>query len=416
MIYLGLRRALEPLMRLILLRRLRAGKEDPVRVNEKLGRATQPRPNGTVVWLHAVGLGEVLALRPIIKLMQEASPELHFVITSTARSSAHVIAKNLPGRCIHQFLPLDGTTFVGGFLNHWRPNLAIWSEQDIWPGAIHDCAARDIPLAHVNARMNDESYRRKARLLGLYRDTFARFSFVAAQDVQTANNLRKMGVSAPVVTGSLKPAADPLVVDMEALAHLMAGFADRKIWVAASTHLADEKVAFAAQKILTADDPSWLLIVAPRFPERREEVATALQHEGLAHATRSLNERPNSTQAVWLADSFGELGLWYRLGKSAFIGASFAGLGGHNPWEAICLSCPVFHGPDIHNFTADYAELGRLGLSREIRDDPSLAANLAINVQQASLTKDKAQIAVQEAQENIKPLANTLIHMIKAFP
>jgi 3-deoxy-D-manno-octulosonic-acid transferase len=416
MTYLVLRRALEPLMYLILQRRLSAGKEDPARVYEKLGRTTQVRPNGTVVWLHAVGLGEVLALRPLIKLMQESSPELSFVVTSTARSSANVMAKNLPARCVHQFLPLDGPTFVSNFLNHWRPNLAIWSEQDLWPGAIHDCAARGIPLAHVNARMNDESHRRKARFSGLYRDTFACFSLVAAQDSQTADNLREMGVKAPVVTGSLKPAAAPLAVDTVALERFTEALADRRIWVAASTHLADENVAFAAQKILAADDPSWLLVVAPRFPERRAEVASALQRAGLTHATRSQNEHPNSTQDVWLADSFGELGLWYRLGKSAFIGGSFAGLGGHNPWEAICLSCPVFHGPDIQNFAADYAELDRLSLSHQVQDDPSNAEDLAREVQCASVIKDQARTAVKKARENLKPLVNTLTDLIKATP
>ncbi len=159
--YLAARVLAQPLMRRALRRRMARGKEDPARIGERLGQATAPRPEGEVVWVHAVGLGEVLALRPLILALQERAPGLSFVVTSVARSSAQVIAANLPPRCTHQFLPLDGRDFVAAFLDHWRPALSIWSEQDLWPGAIHDCAARGIPLAYVNARMNAESLRRR---------------------------------------------------------------------------------------------------------------------------------------------------------------------------------------------------------------------------------------------------------------
>ena len=405
---------LQPILPLILDRRLRSGKEDPSRISEKLGLPTQSRPNGRVVWVHAVGLGEVLAIRPLITQMQAVAPDLSFIITSTAKSSAYVLANNLPERCVHQFLPLDGPTFVHRFLNYWQPDLAIWSEQDLWPGAIHDCAVRKIPLAYVNARMNCKSYRRRAWFSGLYRATYARFAIVAVQDAITASNLQRLGVQKSIVTGSLKPAAAPLAVDQSALDQISSDLIDRKIWMAASTHVADEAVIFAAQKILQVKDPSWLVIVAPRLPQRRAEVETAIQNAGLTYATRSSCEQPVATQSVWLADSFGELGLWFRLANSAFIGASFGGLGGHNPWEAICLARPVCHGPDTQNFKSDYTQLAHLGLSTLIADTKNCAEDLAQAVQNASTLDQTAIVIIKQAQESLRPLANDLVQLIKA--
>lgn len=176
--YLAARRLAQPLMRAVLARRLKQGKEDPARLPEKLGRPTAARPAGRLVWLHAVGLGEVLALRPLIAALQAEDPALSVLITSTARSSAQVLGSNLPAGAVHQFLPLDGPDFLRRFLDHWRPDLSIWSEQDLWPGAICDTAARGVPLAYVNARIGARAAAKRARLGGLYRDVLGRLSLI----------------------------------------------------------------------------------------------------------------------------------------------------------------------------------------------------------------------------------------------
>ena len=244
--YLILRRVLQPVMRRVLAGRICKAKENAARAGERLGIATQVRPTGRVVWMHAVGLGEVLALRPLIVGMQQVAPDLNFVITSTARSSADVLGQNLPANTVHQFLPLDGPTYMAKFLDHWQPCLSIWSEQDIWPGAIHDCAARDIPLAYVNGRMDNKSTAKRARLAGLYKKVFGLFDLITVQDEQTAENLSSLGGRDVRVTGSLKPAAEPLSVDVGMLATLQVALEGRKIWVAASTHCEDEAVLIDA--------------------------------------------------------------------------------------------------------------------------------------------------------------------------
>ena len=412
--YLILRRVLQPVMRRVLAGRIRKAKENAARAGERLGIATQVRPTGRVVWMHAVGLGEVLALRPLIVGMQQVAPDLNFVITSTARSSADVLGQNLPANTVHQFLPLDGPTYMAKFLDHWQPCLSIWSEQDIWPGAIHDCATRDIPLAYVNGRMDNKSTAKRARLAGLYKKVFGLFDLITVQDEQTAENLSSLGGRDVRVTGSLKPAAEPLSVDVGMLATLQVALEGRKIWVAASTHCEDEAVLIDAQRELVKRDPSWLLILAPRAPARGDEIEGALVQAGLTCTRRSKGGQPDPSHSVWIVDSFGELGLWYRLAAAAFVGGSYGSLGGHNPWEAICLNLLVCHGPNVANFAKDYEVLDYSGASQPLPDDASSVPALVDFVVQSQTTQANVGALVEDAKAALKPLVKDLIVMIRA--
>ena len=412
--YLILRRVLQPVMRRVLAGRICKAKENAARAGERLGIATQVRPTGRMVWMHAVGLGEVLALRPLIVGMQQVAPDLNFVITSTARSSADVLGQNLPANTVHQFLPLDGPTYMAKFLDYWQPCLSIWSEQDIWPGAIHDCAARDIPLAYVNGRMDNKSTAKRARLAGLYKKVFGLFDLITVQDEQTAENLSSLGGRDVRVTGSLKPAAEPLSVDVGMLATLQVALEGRKIWVAASTHCEDEAVLIDAQRELVKRDPSWLLILAPRAPARGDEIEGALVQAGLTCTRRSKGGQPDPSHSVWIVDSFGELGLWYRLAAAAFVGGSYGSLGGHNPWEAICLNLLVCHGPNVANFAKDYEVLDYSGASQPLPDDASSVPALVDFVVQSQTTQATVGALVEDAKAALKPLVKDMIVMIRA--
>jgi 3-deoxy-D-manno-octulosonic-acid transferase len=407
--------ALQPVMALVLRRRLRRGKEDPQRYREKLGEPSLPRPEGRLVWIHAVGLGEVLALRPLIASLHRADPALEVLLTSTARSSAQVIGQNLPPNTRHQLLPLDGPSFVRRFLDHWRPDLSVWSEQDIWPGAVHDTAARGIPLAYVNARMNAASMRRRARLGGLYRDTLRRFALVTAQDAESAAHLEALGAREVRVQPSLKPAAEPLHADPAELARLRALLAGRRVWVAASTHAPDEAMVIPAQARLAARDPAWLLILTPRLPARRDEIAGALRAAGLSFALRSQGQDPGPDTAVLLADSFGELGLWYRLAEVACVGGSFGGLGGHNPWEAVTLGLPVISGPDTANFRLDYEQLQAAGLARQVQPGPDAPPAIAdlVGTGRPAEAQERARDLVAAARRETDRLAQDLLALMQ---
>ena len=376
-VYLAATHIAAPLATRHLERRLRRGKESPERWREKLGEASLPRPDGPVVWMHAVGLGEVLALRGLIEAMHAVRPDLHFLVTSSARASGEVFARNRPPRTIHQFLPLDVPAFIARFLDHWRPVLSVWAEQDLWPGLVVAVHARGIPLAMVNARMNARAFAARRRAARAFAALYARFALIAAQDADTAAHMRALAPGVDVtVMGSLKAAGPALADAAEERGMIGAAIAGRKPWCAASTHEADEAVVLAAQVLRLADDPSALLILVPRVPARRDAIVAMCRVSGLAVVLRSEGRMPAARDAVWLADTFGELGLWYRLCPVSVIGGSFGETGGHNPWEAARLGSAVLHGPHTANFADDYAALARAGAARQVADADALAAAL----------------------------------------
>ena len=374
--YLLAVRAFGPGLPTYLRRRLRRGKEDPARWREKLGEAGMPRPDGPLVWLHAVGLGEVMALRGLIAAMGRARPDLSFLVTSSARASAVAFAGNTPPRTQHQFLALDAPGPVARFLDHWQPDLSVWAEQDLWPGLVVATHRRGIPLALINARMNARAFAARRRFRSLYRDLYARFAHISAQDEQTAGHLVALSAGDVTVTGSLKAGAGPLADLADQRLALMNGVAGRTLWCAASSHAADEAAAIAAQAQLFAQDPARLLIIAPRDPARRSDIVAACNGAGLSVAVRSTGAMPGTEDAVYLADTYGEMGLWYRVCPAALIGGSMGDVGGHNPWEAAHLNCAVLHGPNVVNFAADYAACHQVGAAQLVTDIGQLAAAL----------------------------------------
>jgi 3-deoxy-D-manno-octulosonic-acid transferase len=399
---LALRTVAAPFGLTILRRRLARGKEDPARWREKLGEATQARPEGPLVWLHAVGLGEVLALRGLIAAMAARRADLSFLVTSTALTSARAFAGQSPPRTVHQFLPLDLPGPARRFLDHWRPALSVWAEQDLWPGLVADTARRNIPLALVNARMDARAFAARSRARGLYRDLYARFSLIAAQDKATAGHLAALGADGVAVTGSLKPGAGALDCDRAELARLAPLMSGRAPWLAASTHAADEAVALAAAAAL----PQRLLVLAPRDPSRGAAIAAEAAARGLAATRRSAGQGPDA--AVWIVDTIGEMGLWYRLCPEALIGGR--AIGGHSPWEAASLGAAVLHGPDPANFAPDYVALHAAGAAREVADAAALVAALA---EDHGAMAGRATDLVTAARAGTERLADALLGLLR---
>ncbi len=430
--YLGLSRAIPALAPAILRRRLARGREDPARWREKLGEPGAERPEGRLVWLHAVGLGEVLALRGLIGALAQADGGLSFLVTSSARSSAQVMAGNLPPRTLHQYLPLDAPAYLRRFLAHWRPDLSVWAEQDLWPGAIWAADRAGLPLALVNARMNAAAYRRRARAAGLYRDLLGRFRLVTAQDAETAGNLASLGARAVTVEGSLKAASPPLAANPAEVEAMRAALAGRRLWLVASSHAEDEAAALAAQAMLWRADPAWLLVIVPRDPGRGAGILKAAGDHGLSATLSGQNDAPGSggpkigqfsgaqkigqfsapaPAAVHVDAGFGRLGLWYRLAPAALIGGSFGATEGHNPWEAAALGAAILHGPRIAHFVNDYSALHAAEAARQVT-----AGTLAEALSDPDLPPMAARArALQEAQrDTLAPLAARLIALMEA--
>jgi 3-deoxy-D-manno-octulosonic-acid transferase len=407
--YRALTRLLPLVAAPLLRRRLARRKEDAARWREKLGEPTAARPPGRLIWLHAVGLGEVLALRGLIAALSAQDPDLSFLVTSSARSSGQVMANNLPPRTQHQFLPLDAPRYLRRFLSHWRPDLSVWAEQDLWPGAVVEADRAGVPLALVNARMNDAAFARRARARNLYTDLFHRFRLIAAQDATTARHLSTLGAVSPRVTGSLKAAAPPLAADPADLAALQAALGACPLWLLASSHPEDEAVALAAHRERLAADPTTLLVIIPRYPTRAPAISAATEALGLTVARKSHASQPATTTQVHIVDAFGDLGLWYRLAPVALIGGTFGDTDGHNPWEAAALSCAILHGPRTANFAADFANLAAHDAALSVTPE-TLAASLA---QDHSAMAARALALSQSAKDSLAPLATSLLGLLK---
>ncbi|UYV37502.1 3-deoxy-D-manno-octulosonic acid transferase [Rhodobacteraceae bacterium D3-12] len=374
--WLALSWLLQPLLPRHLKKRLKRGKEHPTRWREKLGHPSAARPDGQLIWMHAVGLGEALALRGLIARMQAQTKGLNFLVTSSTRASAEVFTRNLPPNTIHQFAPLDAPGPARRFLAHWQPDLSIWAEQELWPGLVYRTDRAAIPLALVNARMNDAAFERRARGAALYRDILPRFALISAQDAKTADHLATLGAPMVQTHGSLKPASPALTDAPADRAALMDTLNARPVWLAASTHPEDEALCIAAHATLLQTRPDALLVLVPRLPERAADILTTLQSADLTTARHSTNEPITSETQIYLADTFGELGLFYRLAHAAFIGGTMNDTEGHNPWEAARLGCAILHGPRTANFAADYAALDAANAAQLADQPDTLAAAL----------------------------------------
>lgn len=364
-----------PLVLLILKRRLRRGKEHPDRWREKLGRATKPRPQGRLVWCHGVGLGEVLALRGLVTALGTADPNLRFLMTSSTRQSAEVIANQLPPHAIHQFLPLDNKGSVNRFLNHWQPDLAIWTDQDLWPNMTFQLRHKNIPCAYIAARLHKESYQKRSWIRPLYAPMLQGLGILSAIDAQTQENLTRLGGQNVRLDGSLKPICPPLVVNRADFETWKSQLDKRFVWSVSSSYRADEAAALDAHRALLERRPDAMLVIVPRDISRGMAIRSDCAKLGLQAALLSTKD-PVDRSHVLIADSLGQAGLWFGLCQIALIGGSFDQIQGHNPWEAIAFGRPVLHGPHIGNFASDYAELASAGLARKVENAGDILAAL----------------------------------------
>ena len=344
-----------PLASTLISRRLKHGKEDPARVNERYGRSAIARPPGPLVWVHGASVGELLSVIPLIERIR--ARELNVLCTSGTVTSANLAGQRLPRGAIHQFVALDAPRYVGRFLDHWRPDLALFVESDLWPNLIMASARRDIPLILVNGRLSERSFRRWRLLPGTIAALLRRFDLCLAQSAAHAARYRDLGAPRIATTGNLKLDVPDPPADAGSLAALRSAAAARVVIAGASTHAGEETVLIEAHRRLRDSFPGLLTIVAPRHPARGPGILEIAVAAGLRARLRSRGELPGSDTDVYVADTVGELGLIYRLAPIVFVGGSLARHGGQNPIEPIRLGAAIVHGPHVWNFAEIYAAL-----------------------------------------------------------
>jgi len=349
-LYRGLTRVAGPAVRLYLDRRTSAGKEDPARQAERFGAASCPRPAGRLVWIHAASVGEANSVLVLIERLLAGAGELTVLMTTGTVTSATLMAGRLPARAIHQYVPVDLPAAVDRFLDHWRPDAVLWTESEIWPNLLAGIRARRLPAALVNARMSERSFGRWRNAPGFVASLLSTFQVTLAQTEGDADRLRRLGAPGVASVGNLKFSAEPPPAATGPMADLRAALDGRLVWLLASSHPGEDEIAATVHAALAPALPGLLTVVVPRHAHRGEAVAALMRARGLAVARRSGGGLPGPGDAVYVADTMGELGLFYRAAPVVCMGGSFIPHGGQNPVEPAQLGCAVLYGPHMFNF------------------------------------------------------------------
>ncbi len=365
-----------PALRLLLARRAARGREDPARAGERRGVDATPRPPGRLLWLHAASVGEAVSVLPVLTALPAS---VHVLFTTGTLTSARLLAQRLPelglaDRVLHRFAPLDVPAWAARFLDHWQPDAACFMESELWPNLLGACRARGIPTALLNARLSVRSAARWCNAPGFAAEILGGFAWIAAQSPADAQRLTSLGAAHVDAPGNLKTTAPDLPVDAAELARLRAVLGGRPAWLAASTHPGDELCAARVHQALAAAHPGLVTAIVPRHPERGPAIAALLSADA-ALAGQSVPRRAagaDPASGVWIGDTLGELGLFYRLFGIVFIGKSFGAGGGQNPLEPARLGCAVAAGPAMQNFAQATAALTACGGLESVADEAAL--------------------------------------------
>jgi len=399
---------------IILKRRLREQKEHPLRWRERLGETNQVRPQGKLIWLHAVGLGEVMALRGLIDIILQIKPDCNFLVTSGTLKSAELFSQNLPANTTHQFIPLDARKFRRSFLTRWKPNLVIWSEQEIWPGFIKDCAKLKIPQLWINARMGDKAYNSRKWLKPFFGDLYSNFKFISAQDKKTGQNIAKFiepNLKHRIrVDGSLKPAAPRLQSKLSIPRQILSLIKGRKILTIVSSHHEDENFVINSLTTLSKEVRP-VLVIIPRYTERAAIIRDKCSKAGLKCSIISELSEISYSPDVYVSNQIGAPAIWLPITNFALIGGTYCNVNGHNPWEPINFGVAVLHGSNTANFSEDFKELLASGSSTEILETDELAnvitqKNFDSQIKNARSLLQKKMSAVQDLSNDILLMLN----------
>lgn len=359
-LYSGLMRLGSPLLRLYLARRAAMGKEDKSRLSERFGKASLPRPDGKLIWIHGASVGETLTALPIINWILETDKTAHVIFTSGTVTSAEMLKQRLPERAFHQYLPADTPAYAKSFLTHWRPDLCLWFESDIWPNILRATKARNIPMQLLNARLSKnsrEGWMKRPKtakaLFGLFTDTLpaddgtAKFlSEILGRRIETFGNLK--------ITAARLPASD------KDCKHIRSFIETRYYnWCAASTHDGEDEIILDAHLEVLMQFPKASLTLVPRHPERAEDIIAHLEKRKLSYAR--WGDTPSKAVDVLLVDRMGKMGAVYSTSRIVLMGGSLLPhLRGHNPMEPAHFNCGIINGPYVSSFQSVFDNMNKI--------------------------------------------------------
>lgn len=380
------------------------GKEDLKRFNERIGRPQMPRPEGKLVWLHGASVGESISMLPLIQKILDNAPDVHVMVTTGTVTSADVMSKRLPERAFHQFIPLDNPIFTTRFVKYWHPNVALWFESEFWPAMLSSIKRKNIPLILINGRISNKSFKRWQQFDFISKELLSCFTLCLGQSEEDAYRLHILGAANTLCLGNLKYAGLPLPIDADKKKQFLKMAQNRPLWLASSTH-DDEEVRIAkVHKRLKEKIPGLLTIIAPRHPQRGAEIKEAVAKLGLRSVLRSQEEKLSPESDIYIADTIGEMGLWYDIAQIVFIGGSFIPHGGQNFIEPSRMRDAVIVGPHMHNFTDAMNRAKKADAIIQVGDTLELEETVAQLMENKELLEAKRSLAYNWANSEAKVL------------
>lgn len=388
---------LSPLIYVYLLIRKKKGKEDSSRFGERLGKVGIPRPEGYVIWIHAASVGESVSMLPMMNAIVEQYEDVSLLLTTGTVTSAQLVEGRLPDRAYHQYVPIDVVPFIARFLKHWQPDMAIWVESEFWPNLVTQ-TSKYCPMILMNARISDDSYQ---KWQGFFHKPIAKemlecFALTLPQNKEYGEKLEELGATNVKFVGNLKFDSPSLPSSPKEMGELVTMIGERKVWVAASTHPGEEEMIREVHLTLKANHPDLLTIIVPRHAKRGKDIANSIAGDEIGIKLRSNDDVVDAKTDIYIADTMGELGIFYRLASIVFIGGSLVEHGGQNPLEAARLECAIIFGPHMYNFKEVIKELHEANACIQINDKAELASTL-----EQLLDDDNKQEELAKASKSI---------------
>ncbi len=414
-IYNTLIRILYPLViRRYIKKRQQNGKEDIKRFNERIGKPKMKRPDGKLIWFHGASVGESLSMLPLINKLLENYPDAHIMVTTGTVTSAEVMGKRLPERAFHQYIPIDNPKFVSRFIKHWHPDLVLWFESDLWPALLSGIKRKNIPLILVNGRISNKSFKRWQQFDFISKELLGCFTYCLGQSEEDAYRLRVLGAKDSMCLGNLKYAGINPPVDAEKKAEIMEQIEGRPLWAVSSTHNDEELKIGKFLKRVIEKVPGLITIIAPRHPNRGPEIQEQLNELGLKTALRSKGEKISKTTDVYIADTIGEVGIWYDMAPIVFIGGSLIPHGGQNFMEPSRFRDAVLVGPHMHNFTDAMNRAKKADAVIQVNDVVELEEALLQLLTNKDLLEAKRSLAYNWAYGEAKVL-DGIVEKVKGY-
>jgi 3-deoxy-D-manno-octulosonic-acid transferase len=401
--------AAAPFAGALLSQRLKRGKEHPTRMPERVGESAVARPEGALVWVHGASVGELTAVIPLVERI--VAQEFNVLVTTGTVTSAKLAEQRLPPGVIHQFIPLDSPRFVGRFLDHWKPNLALFTESDLWPNLIMMSSERRIPLILINGKLSERSFNRWRFAPSMISALLRRFDLCLAQTAAYASRYHDLGAPRIATTGNLKLDVPEPPADLDSLRALKDAIGARVTIAAASTHAGEETVLIETHRRLRNSFPRLLTLIAPRHPDRGPGILEIANAGGLSATLRSQGRLPGANDDIYVVDTVGELGLVYRLAPIVFVGGSLASHGGQNPVEPIKLGAAILHGPHVWNFAEIYSALDDARGAEQVND----VGKLAVRVGALLTDSHERATVVEAARQTVAALSGALDRTLAAL-